>query len=70
LFQAIRDRQGVATTILVTHRLANVRHADLIYVLDRGHLVESGTHDELVALGGRYAELFALQAAGYRANSE
>ncbi len=67
LFQTIRDRQGVATTILITHRLANVRHADVIYVLDRGRLVESGTHDELVARGGHYAELFALQAAGYRA---
>lgn len=36
LFQAIRDRQGTATTILITHRLANVRHADVIYILDRG----------------------------------
>ncbi|MEN3307865.1 MAG: ATP-binding cassette, subfamily bacterial [Micromonosporaceae bacterium] len=66
LFQAIRDRQGVATTILITHRLANVRHADRIYVLHQGALVESGGHDELVAAAGRYAELFALQAAGYR----
>jgi len=67
LFQAIRDRHGAATTILITHRLANVRHADVIFVLDRGRLIESGSHDELIALGGRYAELFALQAAGYRA---
>jgi len=67
LFQAIRDRHGVATTILITHRLANVRHADVIYVLDRGELIESGRHDELIARGGRYAELFTLQAAGYRA---
>jgi ATP-binding cassette subfamily B protein len=67
LFQAIRDRQGRATTILITHRLANVRHADAIYVLDDGALVEKGSHDELMALGGRYAELFAMQAAGYRA---
>ena len=68
LFQAIRDRQGRATTILITHRLANVRHADVIYVLHEGRLVESGSHDELMAAGGRYAELFALQAAGYRAD--
>ncbi|WP_329111303.1 ABC transporter ATP-binding protein/permease [Micromonospora sp. NBC_01699] len=67
LFQAIRDRQGRATTILITHRLANVRHADRIFVLHDGALVESGSHDELVSAGGRYAELFALQAAGYRA---
>ncbi|MDG4795844.1 ABC transporter ATP-binding protein [Micromonospora sp. WMMD1082] len=65
LFQAIRDRRGRATTILITHRLANVRHADRIFVLHHGRLVEEGTHDELVAAGGRYAELFSLQAAGY-----
>lgn len=67
LFQAIRDRQGTATTILITHRLANVRHADRIFVLHGGVLVETGNHDELVASGGRYAELFAMQAAGYHA---
>ncbi|BCL15418.1 multidrug ABC transporter permease [Micromonospora sagamiensis] len=65
LFQAIRDRQGRATTILITHRLANVRHADRIFVLHHGRLVEAGSHAELTAAGGRYAELFALQAAGY-----
>jgi ATP-binding cassette subfamily B protein len=65
LFQAIRDRQGRATTILITHRLANIRHADVIYVLHEGRLVEQGGHDELMAAGGHYAELFALQAAGY-----
>lgn len=65
LFQAIRDRQGSATTILITHRLANVRHTDRIFVLHDGALVESGNHDELIAAGRRYAELFALQAAGY-----
>ncbi|MGV9215674.1 ABC transporter ATP-binding protein [Micromonospora sp. RB23] len=67
LFQAIRDRRGRATTILITHRLANVRHADRIFVLHHGRLVEDGSHDELIATGGRYAELFALQAAGYDA---
>jgi ATP-binding cassette subfamily B protein len=66
LFQALRDRRGRATTILITHRLANVRHADVIYVLHEGRLVESGPHGDLVAAGGRYAELFALQAAGYQ----
>ncbi|GAA1379945.1 ABC transporter ATP-binding protein [Catellatospora chokoriensis] len=67
LFQAIRDRQGRRTTILITHRLANVRHADVIYVLHEGRLVQSGRHDELMAAGGRYAELFTLQAHGYLA---
>ncbi len=66
LFQAIRDRQRRATTILITHRLANVRHADRIFVLHDGALAESGNHDELMAIGGHYAELFTLQAAGYQ----
>jgi ATP-binding cassette subfamily B protein len=65
LFQAIRGRQGQATTILITHRLANVRHADRIYVLHHGSLVEAGNHRDLMTAGGRYAELFRLQAAGY-----
>jgi ATP-binding cassette subfamily B protein len=66
LFQAIRDRQGRVTTILITHRLANIRHADRIFVLSNGELEESGTHDELIRAGRRYAELFTLQAAGYQ----
>jgi len=65
LFQAIRDRQGRRTTILITHRLANVRHADVIYVLDHGRLIESGRHDELMAGDSAYATLFTLQAKGY-----
>lgn len=66
LFQSIRSRQGTRTTILITHRLANVIHADRIFVLHDGRLEEQGTHTELVAAGGRYAELFTLQAAGYQ----
>ncbi|MGB8229200.1 MAG: ABC transporter ATP-binding protein [Pseudonocardiaceae bacterium] len=53
------------TTVLVTHRLANIRHADQIIVLDRGHITEQGTHQELMARGGGYAELFTLQARAY-----
>jgi ABC-type transport system involved in cytochrome bd biosynthesis fused ATPase/permease subunit len=56
--------------VLVTHRLANVRHADQIIVLDHGHITERGTHDELMACGGGYAELFTLQARAYLDGAE
>jgi len=52
--------------ILISHRFSTVRMADRILVLEHGAVQEEGTHEHLVALGGRYAELFALQAAGYR----
>ncbi|HEX5117545.1 MAG TPA: ABC transporter ATP-binding protein [Pseudonocardiaceae bacterium] len=55
-----------AITVLVSHRFSTVRMADLIIFVDAGHAVEFGSHEELVARGGRYAELFDLQAAGYR----
>jgi ATP-binding cassette subfamily B protein len=66
LFQQLRRRPDRAV-VLITHRLANVRHADRIYVLHLGRLVEEGTHDELMNAAGRYAELFGLQASGYLA---
>jgi ATP-binding cassette subfamily B protein len=50
------------TTVLISHRFSSVRRADRIVVLEEGAVVEDGTHAELVALGGRYAELFHLQA--------
>jgi ATP-binding cassette subfamily B protein len=53
-------------TLLVSHRFATVRMADLIIYLEAGHATEAGTHDELLARSGRYAELFTLQASGYR----
>ncbi|BFO20600.1 hypothetical protein SHKM778_69880 [Streptomyces sp. KM77-8] len=55
------------TVVLITHRLASVRHADLVHVLDQGKLVESGAPDELLAAGGLYAELYALQADQFSA---
>jgi ATP-binding cassette subfamily B protein len=53
------------TTLLISHRLSSVRMADRILVLEDGVVHEQGTHDQLMASGGRYAELFTLQAAGY-----
>ena len=52
--------------VLISHRFSTVRMADRILVLQGGELVDQGTHEELVARGGLYAELFSLQAAGYR----
>ena len=60
-----RDAQG-RITILVSHRFSTVRMADLIVVLDGARLVEAGTHEDLVAKGGQYAELYNIQAAAYR----
>jgi ATP-binding cassette subfamily B protein len=63
VFEKIRALAGTGqTVVLITHRLASVRHADLVHVLDEGRLVESGTPDELLATGGVYAELYSLQA--------
>jgi len=55
------------TTILISHRFSTVRHADRICVLERGRVVELGTHDELMALGGRYRTMFDLQAQRFTA---
>jgi ATP-binding cassette subfamily B protein len=55
-----------AVTLLVTHRFSTVAAADTVLVLDNGRVVEQGTHAELVAAGGKYAELYELQARGYR----
>jgi ATP-binding cassette subfamily B protein len=52
--------------VLITHRLASVREADRIYVLDHGELAEEGDHETLMAYGGIYATLFTLQASAYR----
>ena len=60
------DRAGGRITILVSHRFSTVRMADLIVVLDGARLVEVGTHEELMAKGGQYSELYGIQAAAYR----
>ncbi|MCB1014830.1 MAG: ABC transporter ATP-binding protein [Acidimicrobiales bacterium] len=62
-----RDERGDGRiTVLVSHRFSTVRMADLIVVLDGARVVEVGGHDELVAAGGQYAELYELQAGAYR----
>jgi ATP-binding cassette subfamily B protein len=61
-----KRRSNGGITILVSHRFSTVRMSDFIVVLDGAHVVESGTHEDLVALGGQYAELYAIQAAAYR----
>jgi ATP-binding cassette subfamily B protein/ATP-binding cassette subfamily C protein len=68
LFSSIRkhaEGAGNRSVLLITHRLASVKHADRIYVLDGGQVIEQGRHAELMALGGQYAELFTLQASQY-----
>jgi ATP-binding cassette subfamily B protein len=52
--------------LLISHRFSTVRMADRIFVLESGTIVEQGPHDELIRIGGRYAEMFELQAANYR----
>jgi ATP-binding cassette, subfamily B, bacterial len=66
VFQRFADLTATKTSVLISHRFSTVRMADRILVLADGVLRESGSHEELLRLGGRYAELFTLQARGYR----
>jgi ATP-binding cassette subfamily B protein len=66
VFQRFKELSKGKTAVLISHRFSTVRMADRILVLVDGEIEATGTHDELMSQRGRYAELFELQAAGYR----
>jgi ABC-type multidrug transport system fused ATPase/permease subunit len=70
IFDRILAATRHCTTILISHRFSTVRHADRICVLEHGKVVELGTHDELIELGGRYRTMFDLQAERFGAGEE
>ncbi|MFN8508534.1 MAG: ABC transporter ATP-binding protein [Dehalococcoidia bacterium] len=70
IFERILAATRACTTILISHRFSTVRHADRICVVEHGRVVELGTHDELMALGGRYRTMFDLQAQRFEEQEE
>jgi len=70
IFDRILAATRHTTTILISHRFSTVRHADRICVLEHGSVVELGTHDQLMAAGGRYRTMFELQASRFGDDGE
>lgn len=66
VFTKFRELTRGKTAVFISHRFSTVRLADRIFVIENGSIIESGSHEELIALNGRYAELFNLQAEAYR----
>ena len=70
LMQIILDASNTATTIMIAHRLSTVRDFDVIYHMEDGAILESGTHDELMAAQGKYCEMFTRQAENYQDDAQ
>ena len=68
MYQSYQELTRETTSVFISHRLASTRFCDRIYLLDGARLAESGTHEELMALGGRYRELFDIQSKYYKDN--
>jgi len=66
LFEQVRRLEAGRALVLISHRFSTVRDVDRIYVMEKGRIIEEGSHDELMGIGGHYAELFELQASAYR----
>jgi ATP-binding cassette subfamily B protein len=66
VFEHFRELSRGKMTILISHRFSTVRMADQIIVIDKGRIVEQGSHEQLMRQNGQYAHLFSLQAKGYR----
>jgi len=66
VFERFAELTQGKTTLLISHRFSTVRMADRIFVLEGGEIAEQGSHNQLISDGGRYSEMFELQAAGYR----
>ncbi len=69
MYEKYRSLMKDKTSVFISHRLASTKFCDRILLFERGKIVEEGTHEELLALGGKYAEMFAMQSQYYKENS-
>jgi ATP-binding cassette subfamily B protein len=70
LYRSICENSNDNITIFISHRLSSVKDADIVYMLENGSVIESGSHTELMSLGGKYAEMFNMQAKNYLADDD